>query len=101
PIVVKIHGAVDRLDPEHDSFVITEDHYIDYLTRTDVRTLLPVPLPAKLQRSQFLFMGYSLRDWNLRAILHRLAGDRRLSSLSWAVQRAPTDLDKRFWLARE
>ena len=43
-VILKIHGAIDRLRPERDGFVITEDHYIDYLTRTDVSTLMPVTL---------------------------------------------------------
>jgi hypothetical protein len=38
-VILKIHGAIDRRRPERDSYVITEDHYIDYLTRTDVSTL--------------------------------------------------------------
>ena len=75
-VILKIHGAVDRSSPdgEDDSFVITEDHYIDYLTRTDLANLVPITLAAKLRRSHFLFLGYSLRDWNLRVILHRIAG---------------------------
>src|SRR5262249_24017366 len=34
-VILKMHGAVDRADPDGswDSFVITEDHYIDYLAR--------------------------------------------------------------------
>ena len=35
-MILKIHGAVDRDEPKEDSFVITEDNYIDYLTATDV-----------------------------------------------------------------
>ena len=31
-VILKIHGAVDRADPSQDSYVITEDNYIDYLT---------------------------------------------------------------------
>ena len=34
---MKIHGAVDRAEPDRDSYVITEDHYIDYLTKTERR----------------------------------------------------------------
>ena len=39
-MILKIHGAIDRAGPEAewDSYVITEDHYIDYLTRTEIRT---------------------------------------------------------------
>ena len=57
-VILKIHGAIDRIDPEHDSYVITEDHYIDYLTHTDISNLIPVTLAARLRRSHFLFLGY-------------------------------------------
>jgi hypothetical protein len=96
-VILKIHGAVDRADDERDSFVITEDHYIDYLTRTDIASLIPVPLPAKLKKSHLLFLGYGLRDWNLRVILHRIWGGRVLSWKSWAVQLDPDSFDKEYW----
>ena len=99
-VILKIHGAVDRNDPERDSYVITEDHYIDYLTRTDVANLLPVTLAAKLRQSHILFLGYSLRDWNLRAMFHRIWQERRRSCASWAIQRAPEQLEVRFWQKR-
>ena len=98
PVILKIHGAINRSDPERDSFVITEDHYIDYLTRTDIATLLPIPLPAILKRCHLLFLGYGLRDWNLRVVLHRIWGSQRLKWKSWAVQTNPDELDRRFWL---
>jgi SIR2-like domain len=87
--------------PERDSFVITEDHYIDYLTRTNLSNLVPVTLAAKLRRSHFLFLGYGLRDWNLRVILHRISGEQKLSYKSWAIQLCPDDLDERFWMKRD
>ena len=37
-VILKIHGAIDRGNPERDSYVITEDHYIDYLTLPTCRT---------------------------------------------------------------
>src|SRR6266496_3056587 len=75
-VILKIHGAIDRAGPEAewDSYVITEDHYIDYLTRTEIQNLVPVMLAMQLRRSHFLFLGYSMRDWNLRVILHRIWG---------------------------
>lgn len=100
-VILKLHGAVNRANAEQDSYVITEDHYIDYLTRTDLSGLLPVTLAAKVRRSHFLFMGYSLRDWNLRVILHRIWGEQRLRYRSWAVQLHPEEIDKRFWEARD
>jgi hypothetical protein len=99
-IIMKIHGAVDRTNPERDSFIITEDHYIDYLTRTDISEAVPVMLAQKLRRSHFLFLGYSLSDWNLRVILHRIWSDQKLSYHSWAIQLNPKELDQKFWQNR-
>ncbi|HEX5733980.1 MAG TPA: SIR2 family protein [Blastocatellia bacterium] len=100
-VILKIHGAIDRLNPDRDSYVITEDHYIDYLTHTDVSNLIPVTLAAKLKMSHFLFLGYSLRDWNLRVILHRIWGEQILNFKSWAIQINPQEMDQRFWTKRD
>ncbi len=99
-VIAKIHGAVDRLGTDEDSFVITEDHYIDYLARTNISNLIPASMLKKLQRSHFLFMGYSLKDWNLRVILHRIWGEKRLKSKSWSVQLDPEAIDERSWPER-
>jgi hypothetical protein len=96
-VLLKIHGAVDRKKADQDSYVITEDHYTDYLTRTDISNLIPVKLAEKLRHSSYLFLGYSLRDWNLRVILRRIWGEQQLTYQSWAVQLAPTTLDQKFW----
>jgi hypothetical protein len=96
-VIAKIHGAVDRIHGA-DSFVITEDHYIDYITRADVSSLFPVKLAAKLQRSHFLFLGYSLRDWNFRVMLYRLWGEQEGKNFkSWAIQADPDPIDRAAW----
>lgn len=100
-VILKIHGAIDRIDPDGDSYVITEDDYIDYLTRTDISSLVPVTLAAKLKKSNFLFLGYGLRDWNLRVILHRIWGEQKLTYKSWAIQLDPADVEKQFWRKRD
>ncbi len=100
-VILKIHGAVDRPGAMWDSFVITEDHYINYLTRTDISNLLPVTLAAKLRKSHFLFLGYSLRDWNMRVILHRIWGEQKLTYKSWAILGKMELMEKDFWRSRE
>ena len=87
-------------NPERDSYVITEDHYIDYLTKTDIGQLIPAELLVKLTRSRFLFLGYSMQDWNLRVILHRIWGQQPLSYKSWAIQRNPNEIEQELWEAR-
>ena len=98
---MKIHGAVDRADPEQDSYVITEDHYIEYLARTDLRGLIPSTLAAKLPRCGFLFLGYGLRDWNLRALLRQIWGEQKFDYRSCAIQLKPDPLDQKFWSQRD
>jgi SIR2-like domain len=71
-VIAKIHGTVDRLNRVNSSFVITEDDYVDYIIRADIAYLFPVTLAGKIKRSHFLFLGYSLRDWNFRVMLYRL-----------------------------
>jgi DNA-binding SARP family transcriptional activator len=97
-ILLKLHGAVDPLpEREWESFVITEDDYIDYLGHSELSAVVPVALGARLRRSHFLFLGYEMADWNLRLILNRIWGDRPVAYRSWAVQRSPSALARAFW----
>ena len=100
PVVLKVHGSVDRADVSGDSYVMTENHFLDYLGNTDIAGFLPAPIAPALQRSHFLFLGYRLRDWNLRVILHRIWGRQSLRYASWSIQRAIPELDRCFWEQR-
>jgi DNA-binding SARP family transcriptional activator len=101
-VILKLHGQVGRSDErEWESFVVTEDDYIEYLAQSEVASLVPVALGAKLRRSHFLFLGYTMADWNLRLLLHRLWGDQPLSYRSWAVQPEPMPLEREFWRRRD
>jgi hypothetical protein len=104
-VIFKIHGAIDRYGQQAaggqkslDSFVITEDDYIEYLARTDISGLVPMVLAAELRSKNFWFLGYSLRDWNLRVILRRLWGEQNRGYNSWAILLNPEDLEKKTWL---
>lgn len=43
----------------------------------------------RLSERHLLFLGYSMRDWNLRVVMQRLAGDGALANQSWSIQREP------------
>jgi phosphoglycolate phosphatase-like HAD superfamily hydrolase len=100
-IILKIHGAVDRASVEHSSFVITEDDYIDYLSRMDFANPLPKKLQELMKYARYLFLGYGLRDWNLRVVLQRIWGEQRLTYQSWAIQLGPQDIDRKSWAMRK
>jgi DNA-binding SARP family transcriptional activator len=100
-VILKLHGQVDRRpEREWESFVITEDDYIDYLARADLANVVPVGLAAKLRRSHLLFLGYTMRDWNLRVILSRLWEDDSLTYRSWSVRPDVEPLEREFWRRR-
>ena len=101
-VILKLHGQVDSgPQREWESFVVTEDDYIDYLAKTDVAATVPVSLAAKLRRSHFLFLGYTMADWNLRVVLNRLWSDQPLTYRSWAVQPEAKPLEREFWRRRD
>ncbi len=106
-IILKIHGVLDRQNRARDSYVITEDHYIDYLSHKDIAQQLPAQLLEKMSWSHFLFLGYSLRDWNLRVILHRIWGEQKFKYKAWAVfdtsapGEKPQPLEQDFWRLRD
>ena len=89
--MLKLHGAVDRADPKRDSYVITEDNYIEYLSVGDIGPQIPMTLRERMADSHFLFLGFDMRDWNLRVILNRIWGEQQLDLKSWAVEPAPDD----------
>lgn len=97
-VILKIHGAVDRDDELGDSYVITEDNYIDYLAQEEnVGRLIPAYLMARMRSSHFLFLGYGMRDWNVRVILRLIWAGQARRFQSWAVQLDPGEIDRKMW----
>ena len=96
-VILKLHGSVHREDPELDSFAITQEHYIEYLT-TDVWDMFPPVLAAEMQSRSYLFLGYSLADWNLIVTLRRMGAME--AATSWAIQLDPDEVQTRRWERR-
>lgn len=99
-VIVKILGAVDGSSGGYrwrENYVITEDHYIAYLSTGPVATLVPNQILTKLQDSHCLFLGYPIRDWNLRVFLKRVWDGEPLYAKSWAIQKGPDQVDEEFW----
>jgi hypothetical protein len=101
-VIYKMHGTVWPEDEALDNFVITEEDYIEFLSRmtSNASSAVPAQFYQYSRSRSFLFLGYSLRDWNLRVILQRIWGEQQLSYTSWAVQPAAEALDQKFWSKR-
>jgi DNA-binding SARP family transcriptional activator len=97
-LIVRLNGGGGELsDRVRDTYVVSEDDYIDYLSQSEVSALLPVGLAAQLRRSHLLFVGYDLEDWNPRVFLRRLWGEERINYKSWAIAESPTQLTAAQW----
>lgn len=101
-VVFKIHGHIDRDNQEKDSFVITEEDYVLFLGRMGPgHSIIPKDLLTILARRRLLFLGYGLRDWNLRVLLdamRTLRGRREMKS--YAFTRGLDLADDELWKTR-
>ena len=110
-VIYKMHGTVDCLLNKWDSYVITEDDYVDFLARMTSQTAVPALFMRHFRSCNFLFLGYGLNDWNLRVILRNLgttlpgsemppAGEVEAGVRSWAIQFHPSEFEVELWRAR-
>ncbi|HLO85793.1 MAG TPA: SIR2 family protein [Nostocaceae cyanobacterium] len=105
PLILKLYGPVDWPEYPQRGFVITEDHFIDYLAygNSDPTEIFPKFLLDKLRNNYILFLGYTLRYWHQRVILHRIwpETESRTTEKWCAVHPKPDDLDKSLWMAND
>lgn len=103
-VIYKMHGTIDRHDPKRDSYVITEDDYVEFVIRVASKTAVPAVFAERFQTSPFLFLGHGLADWNLRVVLRRLEKQWprwRGAVVSSAIQLDPSLIERQLWLKRD
>jgi hypothetical protein len=104
PIVFKMHGSVDKADPTNDCYLITEEDYVDFLGR-DKGYYVPTYVEGLMRGKDFLFLGYSLADWNVRVILRKLLKQASIASSAssarpvrcWAIVSGKTHFEQQVW----
>ena len=109
-VIFKMHGTVIPETAVWDNFVISEEDYIEFLSRMTRNSAIPAIFYQHFAKRQFLFLGYSLNDWNLRVILKNLSKCIILQSSkskpkeemqpSWAIQVKPSALECKLWEKR-
>jgi hypothetical protein len=68
PLVYKLHGSVDYLP----SMLCTEDDIIEFLARVIAGDIGLPPTIKQMFSSTMLFIGYGLKDWNIRALMRAM-----------------------------
>jgi SIR2-like domain len=102
-IIYKMHGSIDRSKPDGSNYVITEEDYVRFLSGLSPvgLSLVPPRLKTELIPRSFLFLGYSLADWNFRVMLDMLSSasnnNPKDEQRSWAIQRNPDRVEARLW----
>jgi hypothetical protein len=102
-VLFKIHGHIDRKRSSDDTFVITEEDYILFLGRlaSGGNSIIPADLVTVMQSRTLLFLGYGLRDWNLRVLLDRLNRSRLQPKRSYAISFDIEPAESELWGARK
>jgi hypothetical protein len=121
PILFKMHGSIDRAIARNDSYLITEEDYVDFLGRSG-GSYVPPYISGLIEGKDFLFLGYSLEDWNVRVILRKLlkrakqTRDHQVRDKNdddnngstneegevrfWAIVRGRSDVEQEVWQAQ-
>jgi len=94
-IIYKMHGSVCPSAPKWDSFVITEEDYIKFLSR--IKNAVPSAFRRHFSTRSFLFLGYGLKDWNLRVLMKEVSVS---EGTSWAILRNPSAFETTLWQKR-
>lgn len=107
-VIYKMHGSISPQTDKWDHFVITEEDYVEFLSRMTANGAVPALFYPYFRERSFLFLGYSLRDWNLRLVLRNLSqlNVRARSAArsqddeeprSWCIQLNPSNVEKALW----
>jgi len=101
PILLKLHGDIDN--PE--SIVVTEEDYIVFIQKMSSPHYHPIHgnIRARINTWPILFIGYSLKDYNLRLLFRTLRWHVDVANfpLSFSVDPSPDNLIVSVWQHRE
>jgi hypothetical protein len=95
-VLYKIHGSVHTEVDRWDGFVITEEDYVKFLSR--MNNAVPAAFRQYFRKRAFLFLGYGLKDWNMRVLLKQVS----VSEItSWAILHQPSAFERKLWERRK
>lgn len=100
-IVCKLHGCLNpKLTEQDDGVIISDNDYVNYITQMySTQGIIPSYVSQLMQDKPFLFLGYSLSDWNVRSVFEniRKRRGREFSDVDYAVTSYVGDYDQLFF----
>ena len=73
-VIYKLHGCLNPgLSDKDDGVVISDNDYVEYISQLNsAHGRIPPNVNNLMQGKPFLFLGYSLSDWNVRSVFETL-----------------------------
>jgi len=73
-VIYKMHGCLNAaLTETDDGVVISDNDYVDYISQMNsAHGSIPAYVNTLMQDKPFLFLGYSLNDWNVRSVFETM-----------------------------
>jgi hypothetical protein len=73
-VICKIHGCLNpNLSDKDDGVVISDNDYVNYISQMNSsQGTIPSHVNTLMQDKLFLFLGYSLNDWNVRSVFETI-----------------------------
>lgn len=103
-VLYKIHGCLFADETSHDSVVISDEDYVDYIHHmSDNQGTIPAAITPLMADKGFLFLGYSFSDWNVRSVYRKIV-ERRAApegTLDYSVMRDISVYEQGFFTRRQ
>jgi hypothetical protein len=99
-LVYKMHGCIHGPEENAESIVISDNDYVDFILRMSGNDgAIPAWVTRIISPKAFLFLGYSLNDWNVRAMFKVMSEkrDKDVGVPDYAVMRSYSAYDKAFF----
>lgn len=100
-VVCKLHGCLNpQLSDKDDGVVISDNDYVNYISQMNSsRGTIPSHVNTIMQDKLFLFLGYSLNDWNVRSVFETIRKKRgdTFEDQDYAVMNYLGDYEKLFF----
>jgi hypothetical protein len=104
-VIYKIHGSVPRGTSWPGGYLIAEEDYARFLGRMDREGMVPGAVishivkktkrgPVAVRDYSLLFLGYGMRDWNLRVLLEQLHVGRLAHEMHYAFVLKPDQMEE-------
>jgi hypothetical protein len=86
PMVFHLYGHYS----EPESLILTDDDYLKFLVRISKKEInFPITVLNGISKNSYLFIGFTVTEWDLRILFHILSLSRRGSGPHIAVQIEP------------